>query len=144
MKEKPWIYQCDDITVVTLLQADSNIGVYDVETQEEEGKRAKNTHCIWHLLVRGYSEEEIDTLVESFHKFGGKCSVDERVFSYRCPDCGVEWVESGPCGDECADAFIGRAPDFHFFDAVKRQVITQKRHAQEELSEERGEGPIYA
>lgn len=144
MKDAPWTFECDDITLVTLLQADKDISVSHVEPVDDENKKAKNVHCVWHLLVRGYTPEDIQRIVGYFYAFGGKCSPSERDFSFQCPECGINWVNEGPCGDECLSRFVGRFPDFHYFDAVKRDVISQKRQAQEELAAERGEGRIYA
>ena len=144
MKASHWVYECDDITLITLLQADENIVLSRVETLDDDpNKRAKNAHCVWHLLIRNYTEEELEIVVNHFRAFGGKCGSYDRKFSFRCPECGVGWITDGPCGDDCSRAFIGRFPDYHFFDAVKRDVIAQKRQAQKELAEERGEGPLY-
>lgn len=143
LRQKPFEYTCDDITIVTMLEADDNISVSYVDTDDDVAKSAKNTHCTWHLSVRGYTPEELDEIVEYIGSFGGKCSSDERQFSFRCPECGVGWITDGPCGDECSDMFLGRLPDFHLFDAVKKAVIAQKRQAQEELARERKEGPLY-
>lgn len=144
LKQKPWELLCEDITIVTLLLSDPSITVEYVETDDDPSKPAKNAHCVWHLLIRRYTEEEMQTLLDYFDSIGGKRGVDERQFTFRCPDCGVEWAKEGPCSDECGSAMLGRLPDFHLFDSVKRQVIKQKRDAQEELSQERGDGPIYA
>lgn len=143
LKQKPWELLVDDITVVTLLQADPAITVEYVEPDDDPNKPAKNAHCTWHLLVRRYTEEEIQTLIDYFYAFGGKCGPDERQFTYRCPECGLGWVLDGPCGEDCSRAMLGRLPDYHLFDAVKRNVIKQKRTAQEELAQERKEGPLY-
>lgn len=144
LRQKPFEYKCDDITLVTILQADENITVSYVETDDDNSKSAKNTHCTWHLLVRGYTEEELDEIVDYIYTFGGKCSVEDRKFSFHCPSCGVRWVSDGPCGDACSLSMIGRLPDYHLFDATKKLVIAQKRQAQEELARERKEGPLYA
>ena len=142
-KARPWEYECDDITVVTILQADPCIRLSYVETMEDENKHAKNTHCVWHLLVTKYAREDIDALVRYIYGFGGKCGSDADRFTFMCPECRLKWITDGPCGEACENASLGRLPDFHYFDAVKREVIADKRQAQEELAQEREEGPLY-
>ena len=144
LRQKPFEYICDDITVVTILQTDPLITVSYVETDDDDGKPAKNTHCVWHLLIRGYSEEELEEIIQYIYRFGGKSGVDTRQFSFKCSECGIAWISDGPCGDACSVSMLGRMPDYHLFDFVKKNVISQKRQAQEELARERKEGPIYA
>ena len=136
--EKPWDYQCDDITAVTLLRSDENIELSYVEPQDDATKRTKNTHCVWHLAIQGYTAEEITQLLDFFRKFGGKRG-KTRKFTYICPKCRLDWIDDGPCSDECS----GRLPDFYLFDEVKRIVIQEKRKAQEELATEKGESSPY-
>jgi len=138
VSDKPIDYPVDDITIATILLSDPDISIAWVEAEDSDEVPAHNAHCTWHLTVRGYTREEIDDIVNYFTTRPDR----DGVFTLRCANCGLNWVDEGPC-DECGDFGIYRAPSFKLFDYKKRDIIQTMREAKEELAKKRGEGELY-
>ena len=132
-------FNLDDITAVTALLCDTDIRCEDTFADDDDDSPAHKLHCRWVLESDVYEQEEVTKLVDWMRQAGGKRDAKDRPFSFRCTNCGLGWMDSGPCSAGCWARMAGIMPDMYKFDAVKKFVIYSKRKAQSEAAEERGE-----
>jgi len=124
----------DNITVVTALLTDVNIVVDRVAVEDVRTKDPRYAHCVWHLASDVYTGDELSYIEQSIRACG-----DPDEFSYLCSQCGLEWMEVGGCGPMCD----GEMPSFFTYDSTKRDVISGKRDAQEQLATAKGIAKLY-
>lgn len=130
IRNKPIEIVVDDITLVTALKCDSRIRTDYVEIDEKDEPR--RAHCKWVLSAIGLSEDELNSIIAFIKKDGGKQG-KKKHFTWHCPECGLDWIDNGACGNDCT----GHIPDYYRYDESKRIVIEEKRKAQEELHKDK-------
>ena len=131
IRTKPTEILIDDITVITALKCDGRIRTDYVEVDDSE-KDPRKAHCRWAVSAIGLSEDELNAIIVYIKRNGGKQG-KKKPFNWNCTECGLRWLEHGPCSSLCN----GTPPDFYRYDETKREVIEEKREAQEETYRDR-------
>ena len=124
----------DNITVVTAMLSDAAIEVDCVVAENADGKHPRYAHCVWHLKSYTYTSDELSRIEQ-----GIRARADVGEFSFVCSLCGLTWLDDGPCDMLCS----GEVPSFFTYDLTKRDVIGDKRKAQETLATKRGLSGLY-
>ena len=118
---EPWLTEpLGDMTAVAVLLCDPHFTVERIEARETATRPANRQLCEWTLRVTGYTPADVGTLLRGIRR--QKREAGEPGFALKCPSCGMDWVASGDCSEDCG----GGWPDPYRFDASKRGVIAEK------------------
>jgi hypothetical protein len=129
--QKGYTHPVGDLVAVALLLCDDNIETGSVQASPSTSPGTEaHAHCTWKLSSNVYTDEELVHILRFLQKFRDH---SDDPFTFRCFRCGLDWIDKGPCADDC----VGDLPDFYRFEQAKRVVMGEKRQAQSDLAEAR-------